>query len=349
MMRRGLQLRWLPLLLLLLNIPAGAAPEPAVIEGGVNPGYHEPPAWFKSSFLDLREDVGEAKGAGKRLLLYFYQDGCPYCKKLLEDNFGQRAIAQKTRKHFDVVAINLWGDREVVDLAGRSESEKRFAESMKVMFTPTLLFLDGEGREVLRINGYYHPHKFNVALDYAAKAQPGGESFRAYLARVAPEPASGELHHEPYFMSPPYQLARHRIAAERPLLVLFEQRSCLACDELHKDILQRPLTRKLIDRFDVVQLDLWANTPLVTPDGQRSSAAKWAQRLGISYAPSFVFFDKQGKEVFRTEAYLKAFHLQSALDYVASGAYMTQPNFQRFVQSRADHLREQGVAVDLMQ
>jgi len=62
---------WLPF--------AAVAAEEGTLDGGVNPGYHPPPPWFKQSFLDIREDVDEAATAGKRLLLYFYQDGCPYC------------------------------------------------------------------------------------------------------------------------------------------------------------------------------------------------------------------------------------------------------------------------------
>jgi thioredoxin-related protein len=72
-----------------------------------------------------------------------------------------------------------------------------------------------------------------------------------------------------------------------------------------------------------------------------------ARQLDVKYAPSMVFFDKAGKEVFRTEAYLKAFHVQSVLDYVASAAYHTQPNFQRFIAARAEKLEAQGIHVDL--
>ena len=90
----------------------------------VNPGFHEKPAWFKESFLDLREDVEEAKENNKRVLLYFYQDGCPYCSKLLQDNFGQKKLADKTKMYFDVIAINMWGDKEVVDLQGTVTTEK---------------------------------------------------------------------------------------------------------------------------------------------------------------------------------------------------------------------------------
>ena len=81
--------------------------------GMVNPGHEEHPAWFKVSFLDLFEDIQDAANNNKRLMVYYFQDGCPYCKILLEENFSQREIAEKTQKYFDVVAINLWGDREV--------------------------------------------------------------------------------------------------------------------------------------------------------------------------------------------------------------------------------------------
>jgi thioredoxin-related protein len=61
-----------------------------------------------------------------------------------------------------------------------------------------------------------------------------------------------------------------------------------------------------------------------------------------------IFFDVEGRELFRAEAYLKAFHLQSVLDYVASGAYKQYPEFQRFVEARADAMRTKGMVVDMM-
>ncbi len=52
--------------------------------------------------------------------------------------------------------------------------------------------------------------------------------------------------------------------------------------------------------------------------GRRRPFATGPHELGIQYTPSLVFFDNVGREVFRTEAYLKGFHIQGALDYVAS-------------------------------
>jgi len=330
--------------LMMLAIWAHAAGD-ELAEGLVNPGYVEKPAWFKDSFLDIREDLDEATASGKRLLLYFYQDGCPYCARLLNENLSQQGIVEQMKRDFDVIAINMWGDREVTGLDGKETTEKQFAVDNRIMFTPTLLFLNERGEHVLRLNGYYPPHKFKVALDYVSGRLEGKEKYRDYLARVNPEQASGKLHTEHATVRPPYDLSA--LTGDRPLIVMFEQKQCPACDELHDDIFRQPGSRELLDRFDIAVLDMWSKTPVVTPAGNRTDAASWARDLNIDYAPSLVFF-VDGREVFRTEAWLRTFHVQSALDYVASRGYETQPEFQRYIDARADALREKGIEIDLM-
>lgn len=305
------------------------------------------PAWFKASFLDMREDLQEATRSGKRLLLYFHQEGCPYCRKLMEDNFGQRHIAETTRRHFDAVAIDLRGARAMTDLDGAPTIESTFAANLKVMFTPTILFLDEQGRVVLRLNGYWAPERFLAALQYAGQRLENELDFRDYLVRHSPPPASGKLHHDASFLPPPYRLAQRDGAKARPLLVLFEQRQCKQCDDLHLDVFKRPETRVLLERLDVVQLDMWSDTPVQTPAGLQTTAREWARALGVTYAPTLVFFDR-GQEVIRAEAYFRALHIQSLMDYVASGAYREQPSFQHYLDARIERLRREGVKIEIM-
>jgi thioredoxin-related protein len=338
------------LLLMAIFPVAGAEPDQQqdVLQAGlVNPGFHAKPDWFKQSFLDIREDISEAAEQDKRVLLYFYQDGCPYCKKLLETNFSLREISEKTRTAMDVIAINMWGDREVTDLSGNSVSEKQFAENLQVMFTPTLLFLDEQGEVVVRLNGYYPPHKFAAVVDYVGQHKEKELGFREYWAALSPPASSGKLYQDKRYLQEPYRLADR--SGDKFLLVFFEQKECAPCDELHLDILRREESVELLQRFDVVVLDMWSKTSVQTPDGTDASAAAWSKQLGIQYAPTMVIFDTLGREVFRTEAYLKAFHIQSAMDYALSGAYRKQPNFQRFIQARANALEAQGIHIDLMQ
>lgn len=314
-----------------------------------NPSLHaiDIPPWFRETFLDFREDIREAAKANKRLMVYFGQDGCPYCRELMRVNFSQKDIVDTTRRHFDAVALNIWGDREVTWLDGRPRSEKALAAFLKVQFTPTLLFFDEKGGIVLRLNGYYPPHKFRAALDYVAGRMENKTAFASYLQKHAPEADSGKLHDQPFFAKPPFNLDRSRKAAGKPLVVLFEQKHCAACDEMHAQGFKDKNALALLAKFDVVRLELFGKQPVVTPGGKRLNEEEWAQELKVAYTPTMVFFDARGKEVFRIDAYLKPFHLASSLDYVASGAYRNQPSFQRFIQGRAEKIRERGGMVDI--
>ena len=78
----------------------------------------ELPDWFAESFLEFPQDVKEAAGDGKRLMLYFWQDGCPSCRRMKETTFADPAIIKATRAKFVPVAINTFGERELLDERG---------------------------------------------------------------------------------------------------------------------------------------------------------------------------------------------------------------------------------------
>lgn len=337
---------WLVLCFALMASPAFSKEEGELAEGMVNPGFHEKPEWFKNSFLDLNEDIGEAREAGKKLIVFFYQDGCPYCKKLLDDSFSQKNIADKTRKYFDLVAVNMWGDNELV-FRKDTYTEKSFSEAAKVMYTPTIIFFDEKGKIVLRVNGYYQPAKFEAALDFVGLNKFKAQKFSEYLAEVSPRKAAGKLHKSVATVDQPYQF-RQVLKKGKPLVVMFEQKQCPACDELHLDTLERDQSKKLLQAFEVAVVDMWSDESIIKPDGGRTRMSSWAKQLDIQYAPSMVFFDRHGKDVFRIEGYLKSFHVQSVLEYVAQEAYKKQSNFQRWIDDRAHRLRAEGIEVDLM-
>jgi len=335
------------LCLLFIAFPADARREGALSPALENPGHVDKPEWFRLTFLDLYEDIDEAAENRRRLMLYFYQDGCPYCKKLLQDNFGQRSIAEKTQKYFDVVAINIWGDQEVT-VGETVYTEKSFAKALNVQYTPTLIFFNEKRKAVFRTNGYYPPERFNAVLDFVGQHKETRLSFQDYLAKVSPQPVTGKLHTELDNIADREDLTR-ALSPGKHLLVMFEQKQCAPCDELHLDILKRDVSRELLKHFNIIVLDMWSNKTIVTPGGKKMKILDWARQAGINYAPGMLYFNEKGKEVFRSDAYLKAFHTQSVMDYVASGSYKTQADFQRYIDARAEHLRQQGIEVRLME
>jgi thioredoxin-related protein len=330
--------------LIVLALPLHAAdlgPDKGKFYGAKKTEY---PAWFKESFLDFNEDIAEATQANKRVMLLFHQDGCPYCNALVEQNLAQKDIETKVRKNFDVIAINMWGDRELT-IKGKTFTEKSFAKALKVQFTPTILFFNEQGKVILRLNGYIPPRRFKVAIDYVAGKHEKKTSYRDYVRANLPPGKTGALHKEDFFAKPPYDLSRHK--GKKPYALFFEQKDCPACDTLHQNVLVDQQTRDVIANFDVVQLDMWSDTPVINRRGKRTTARKLAQALDIKYAPTIVIFNKQGKEIIRSEAFFKTFHTQGMFTYVLSGKYKTEPSFQRYLSDKAKRLQEQGLDVDI--
>jgi thioredoxin-related protein len=322
-----------PLSLLLTFILAMAAtlaalaepvPDDYTFDDSPRPGAVELPSWFKQSFLDLREDLKEAVKAGKQgIMVYFGQDHCAYCHRLLQVNFGLEDIASYTRQHFDVIAIDARGPREVRLLDGSQMSEQEFALAMETNFTPSIIFYDRQGQEALRLRGYYPPYQFRAALEYVADSHYDEESFRDFLARGDNRRVfdAEDLNAEDFFASAPFNFDRSRRPGERPLVVFFEQGDCHACDVLHGQLLQDPRIRGLIQELDSVQLDLNATTPVVTPAGKRTQARDWAAELGLFHAPTLIFFDEHGREVLRIDSLVRFYRLGQVLSYVSSRAY----------------------------
>ena len=122
------------------------------------------PSWFKLSFLDFKEDIEDARKRKKRLMVIYTRRGCPYCNALVERNLKNRRIQKKVRRYFDVIALNLWGDKETAYTDGKSYTEKTLGKKLKIQFTPTVLFFDEKGKIILRLNGYLPPPEFSSAI-----------------------------------------------------------------------------------------------------------------------------------------------------------------------------------------
>ena len=303
------------------------------------------PDWFKLSFLDLQDDLDTAVHEGKDgIILYFGQKHCAYCKALLKINWGKPDIVKYTRKHFDVIALDIWGDREVTDFHGNTLSEKDYAEQQKTNFTPTLVFYNRDGIEALMLRGYYPPYRFRAALEYVADNHYQRMTFPEFLS-IAPETMAfedDEMIEESFFEPPPYALDRSRFPSDQPLLVFFEQGDCYACDVLHAGPLQDPGIREQLKGFQTVQLNLIGNTPVITPSGKHATDGKWARQLGLFYTPSLIFFDEQGNEIIRVDSVVRFSRLSKVLEYVSSKGYQHYPTFQRWRQDQTSSISGSG-------
>jgi thioredoxin-related protein len=158
-------------------------------------GIHIQP-WFLNTFLDLREDAEEAASEGKKLVIFWEQKGCPYCREVHKKNFRIPEVVNYIRKNFNVIQLNLWGDKEVIDFDGEVTTEKRLAKKYRVQFTPTLQFFPenahvgkkepGQDVEVWRLTGYWKPFHFLNSFVYVNdKGYVKEPSFQRWLQALA--------------------------------------------------------------------------------------------------------------------------------------------------------------------
>lgn len=136
------------------------------------------PDWFKPSFLDFRQDVAEARERGRHVMIFLHLDDCPYCARLLQENFVSGDNHDFMRKHFDVIAINVRGSLDVRWTDGATYTEKALAEHLKIRGTPTIIFLDPDAKMVLRIAGYREPRALRAALDHVQSRSYRHQPFR---------------------------------------------------------------------------------------------------------------------------------------------------------------------------
>lgn len=347
------------LALLLFIQPAAAADgdsNPAAADNTLPAPDIVYPEWFKTSFMELEEDILEARESGKRLMLVFHQPGCPYCNAFVERNLAQRDIEETVRSNFDVIEINMWGDLEVIDVDGKDFTEKTFARYLKVQFTPTVLMYDQDGAIALRINGYFPPDKFRAALNYVINETSGDLSFNEYLATLNPEIFSEQtktVESQTYIDIDDFDtegvISLPDKSRSKPYIILFEQKDCKNCQQLHDTVLNDETINTLLEQFDVIRLDMWGNDNIKQADNTVMTGRNFAKSLGVSYAPTMVLFSDTHEEVIRSESWLKRFHTETILEYVLTGDWREQPSLQNYIRDRADAIRETGGTVNILE
>jgi len=169
-----------------LALPGVARSAAVMTEDGI---YRQP--WFIDSFLELTDDLDTAAGRGKRLVVMWDLKGCPYCRDTHLINFARADIENYVKERFDVLQLNIIGDREVTDFDGEKLPEKRLAQKYGLRGTPSFQFFPERSaglaakppreREVQRMQGYLKPDAFKHMFVFVAERAYERGSFNDYL------------------------------------------------------------------------------------------------------------------------------------------------------------------------
>lgn len=242
-----------------LGLLLGIVPlaEGAKISGGAS---YSLPDWFENSFLEFSSDIKEAAAKGKHLLVFIHLDNCPYCARMLDENFRSGKTKAVIEANFRVVALNMKGDRSLTWLDGSFQTEKALVSQLKVFASPTILFFDTSGKTVYRVNGYRSPQTFRQLIDFVRQRKYMTQSLASFTEQSSQ--ASGYV-----FLPHPQFLNSANLSANRgkPLAVIFEDRDCADCAEYHEKTFRHPEIMQEMKKFNIVRVDAYSDQALTDP------------------------------------------------------------------------------------
>ena len=129
-----------------------------------------PPSVTIPEASDFAMESRHAASQGRIIMLLVSQVHCPYCVLIKQDIIHPMIIGGD---HADKLLIReLYIDRgdKIRDFDGKSVSGMAFAKKYGASFTPTLLFLDPQGRELTeRMIGINTPEMYFYYIDQSIR------------------------------------------------------------------------------------------------------------------------------------------------------------------------------------
>ncbi len=223
---------------------------------------------------------------------------------------------------------------------GEAVVVKEFAKKEAVGFAPTLLFYDETGQRVLRQVGYQVPQRFEHIMDYVAARHYKEQSLRAFIdskdGTNQDVESYANLQDDKLFETPPYALDRRHFDADQPLMVLFEKKGCGECKTFHQEVMQLQTVRDTLDKFQVVRMDVDDDsTPVLLPNGGRSTPSQWYQQTIFSRLPALMFVNEKGELALSTDSLVQEGRMMNSLNYMLEKAYLKNWTYQQFARSKA--------------
>lgn len=122
---------------------------------------------------NLAETGRLSQQLGVPTIVFVSRDACPYCRTLRDKILQPMLSANKFERRAILVEVSLDRVDPLTGFTNRQLTAQAFGESYQAGITPTLLFLDAEGREIskriigisnLELYGFYLQKSIDEAL-----------------------------------------------------------------------------------------------------------------------------------------------------------------------------------------
>lgn len=112
----------------------------------------DPPAGYP--FVSFDEGLRAAAAANKPVFVYFGRYGCAWCDKTNKESFADAEIRRRYSEHYVLVYVDAESGRRLTLPSGERITEMELGARFRAHATPLFVFLEPDGREIVKIPGF---------------------------------------------------------------------------------------------------------------------------------------------------------------------------------------------------
>ena len=130
------------------------------------------PSWAgqaqKVAWLSYQKALEARQESPRPLVIFFHAPWCYMCRKMKRRVFSRKEVWEVLNRSFLPVGVDV-------------TRQPRLKEEFKVSGLPTMIFLNAQGKPVLRLHGYVARDKLLAALEYVQKRRYRQLSWEKFL------------------------------------------------------------------------------------------------------------------------------------------------------------------------
>lgn len=112
------------------------------------------------SFAGYDEAARAAQAQQKRLMVYFGREGCGWCEKTNKEAFSDAQVRRDYHDHYVLAYVDTESGKRLTLASGERLTEMELAARLRVFATPVFVWLEPDGRQILKISGIQTPKDF---------------------------------------------------------------------------------------------------------------------------------------------------------------------------------------------
>ena len=121
-------------------------------------------------------------------------------------------------------------------------------------------------------------------------------------------------------------------AGKSGIMVYFGQKRCAYCEQFLKENIGAPdIEHYIREHYNIIPVDIWGIEDIIDTNGETYTERDLSLRYKTNFTPSLVFYDLDGKPVFRLRGYYPPYKFRAALQYVTEGFYQEE-TFQEYLE-----------------